>query len=442
MALFMTDSVNTVSRHPAPGKKPVVAHILEKLPPGGAEILVRRLTAGLAARNEFIPIVVGFEGGYLTDKIIGEGVKVELLGLSRRSVQSAPSFISSLVRIVSKLRHIFTREKVAVVHGHMVDAGMLSTAAARSLGIPSVITFHSTSLLPVERLSETAGLRRSARLTLLRHFSRIADANVAVSPEVKWALMKNLGWKPDYVSVITNGVPLPDGMDETARMKTRLLAREKIGLEKEAKIIFSAGRLVANKGHKHLVEAVGELRRRIPGILLVIAGDGPEQNNLANLAVSLGCGDSVRLAGFVPDPAPYYHAADLFALPSYWEGMPLALVEAMSYSLPVIASAVSGVDTVISDGRDGLLFPVKNHEAIAGAAAAILEDESFAGRLGRRAREKVTREYDLNRTLDRHVELYRSLIAGSAKSFWERKPRVEAGGPQGAGSGSPEVSQL
>ena len=385
-------------------------HVLEKMPPGGAEIMVRRLAARLAAREEFTPLVVGFEGGRLSELIAGDGVALEVLGLSRRPVRAFPSFIVSMTRIMMRLRNLLKRERAVVVHGHMIDAGMLSTAVARSLGIPSVITFHSTSLLPSERLTRPSGLRRSARLGLLRRFSGVPDSNVAVSSEVKRVLVEDTGWDPDRVRIIRNGVPLNEKMDTASRIKARSSAREKLGIEKDAAVIISAGRLVANKGHRHLVEAAAELRKQYPGLKLIIAGEGPERKNLERLAVELGCEDSVRLPGFAPDPALYFAAADLFALPSYWEGLPLALIEAMSYSLPVIASAAPGIDSVISDGVDGLLFPVADHESIARAAAVILGDDALAESLGRLALEKATREFDLDSTVNLHVELYRSLI--------------------------------
>jgi colanic acid/amylovoran biosynthesis glycosyltransferase len=172
----------------------------------------------------------------------------------------------------------------------------------------------------------------------------------------------------------------------------------------EAVSVLCLGRLVERKGHRFLLEAIAGLE----GIELVIAGDGPERENLAGLTENLGVADRVEFAGVVgQDEALYlYHRADVFCLPSLAEGLPTVLIEAMACGVPVVSTRIDGVPELVSDGEDGLLCEAGDPGALASPLRRLAADPAERERLGRAGRAKVERLHDLDGQAGALLELF------------------------------------
>jgi glycosyltransferase involved in cell wall biosynthesis len=145
-----------------------------------------------------------------------------------------------------------------------------------------------------------------------------------------------------------------------------------------------------------LLDAVAGL----PGVRLLVVGDGPLHDDVARRATAPGLEGRVDLAGRVADPGPLLAGADLFALTSAAENCPLALLEAMAAGLPVVATAVGGVPEVVRDGVDGLLVPTGDLRALRTALALLAEDEDLRRRMGASARDRILSRYTLDHCLD------------------------------------------
>lgn len=167
--------------------------------------------------------------------------------------------------------------------------------------------------------------------------------------------------------------------------------RAELGLSPERKIVLVVGRLSKEKGHADLLRALGDVNaaREHPAAL-VIVGDGPESERLERLAAELRIADAVHLVGYRRDVAPFYAAADVFALTSYSEGSPNVLLEAMDAGVPIVATAVGGVGEMIRDGEHGLLVPARDSQAIARALRRIIDDPKLSIALASSARESLT----------------------------------------------------
>lgn len=166
--------------------------------------------------------------------------------------------------------------------------------------------------------------------------------------------------------------------------------REELQLSPQRKIVLTVGRLSKEKGHGDLIRAMAQVNRtRDDPAALVIVGDGPEQQRLERLIAELGVAEAVRLAGYRSDVAPYYAAASVFALPSYSEGSPNVLLEAMDAGAPIVATNVGGVGEMIRDREHGLLTPSGDPSAIAQAIAALLDDPELGIALASAARESL-----------------------------------------------------
>lgn len=169
----------------------------------------------------------------------------------------------------------------------------------------------------------------------------------------------------------------------------REAARRALGLPPGPAVIGTVGRLEVQKAHDVLLRAFAALRAAGTKTLLILVGDGREREPLQALAASLGVGDSVRFLGTRRDLPLLYAAMDVFALPSRWEGTPLALIGAMAASVPVVATPVGGVPTVVEDGATGRLVPVDDVEALSAALAGALQDQSASRGLAERGRARA-----------------------------------------------------
>jgi glycosyltransferase involved in cell wall biosynthesis len=173
--------------------------------------------------------------------------------------------------------------------------------------------------------------------------------------------------------------------------------------------ILCVGRLVHHKGQSLLVRATAELARRGVDATVTLIGDGPNRPHLEELTERLGVADRVTLLGSVGQDQirDHYEAADIFCLPSFAEGLPVVLMEAMALERPVIATRIMGVPELVEDGVTGVLVPPADLDALVSAIEALASDPSRRHRLGRAARVKVLDEFDVHRSARRLRELFR-----------------------------------
>lgn len=165
--------------------------------------------------------------------------------------------------------------------------------------------------------------------------------------------------------------------------------------------ILTVGRVVPVKGQALLVEALAELKGRGVEATLTVVGDGPQLPDLRRLAASLGIADRVTFAGAVGQDAVrgYYESADVFALPSFAEGLPVVLIEAMATGLPVVASRITGIPELVEEGVSGRLVVPGRGDQLADALAEVVSEPSERRRaMGDAGRERVAAEFDVNDT--------------------------------------------
>jgi glycosyltransferase involved in cell wall biosynthesis len=159
--------------------------------------------------------------------------------------------------------------------------------------------------------------------------------------------------------------------------------------------ILTVGRLDNMKGVAILVDAIGELRRRGIAVALTVVGDGPQREHLQRLAERNAVGEAVTWAGAVGQDAirAHYHAADVFCLPSFAEGIPVVLMEAMSTGLPVVANGITGIPELVEHEVSGLLVRPGRTDLLVGALERLAADGDLRARMGEAGREKVRSEF-------------------------------------------------
>lgn len=223
--------------------------------------------------------------------------------------------------------------------------------------------------------------------------ARLADAVIAPSRATAEELRRDYG--ADDVVVIPNGVALP------------ALEPSAAPAHSGGPVIAFAGRLRTRKAAAVLVAAMPRVLERVPGCRLMILGGGEQERAVGAMVRRLGIGHALELPGGLPraEVVRRLAGADLLCLPSTYEGMPLALLEAMSLGLPVVATSVSGNPEAVEDGVTGLLVPPESASALAEALLALLLDPALRRRLGAAGRRRVEERFSIERAVDRHLAL-------------------------------------
>ena len=250
--------------------------------------------------------------------------------------------------------------------------------------------------------------RMSPRVRIYQQFDRLslrrADQVVTVCTSFVEQLVTR-GVEPGRIRILPNAIecrtPPPDS--------DILTLKQRLGIQAADRIIVSVGRLSVEKGHATLIAAYRLLQKKSAhrNLRLVLVGDGGEMSNLRASAADLR--DRVVFTGHVEDPWPYYCMADAFALPSYSEGSPLALFEAMSAALPIVASSVGGIPETLSDGASALLVRAGIANDLAFALDRVLRETSLADSLGRNAKA-IAAQFTPELYTKRRISFYESLL--------------------------------
>jgi glycosyltransferase involved in cell wall biosynthesis len=343
-----------------------ILHVITSLGIGGAERLVISAVRGLPAPRFEHAICCLAERGPLAEEAEAAAVRVFCVG--EYPGLRHPLAFARLVRIVRTFRP-------TIVHTHLQSANLYGRLAARLARVPVVVT--------TEHNVYAGKARRYIRVE--RVLARTTDALIAVSEEVRQFLSGQLSIAPSAIRVVRNGVAAGA---PSARGVAALRAR--LGEETGGGIrLGTIASMTSKKGHDVLLRAVARLHEQGLGCSLVLAGDGPERPRLEALVGTLGLRPHVHFLGTVSNAADVLAVIDLFVLPSLVEGLPLALLEAMSAGKAVVATSVGGVPEVVKSLENGLLVPPGSDTELAGAIATLVRSESLRHRLGAAARETI-----------------------------------------------------
>ncbi|HET6203841.1 MAG TPA: glycosyltransferase [Planctomycetota bacterium] len=378
-----------------------VVRIVSRLNVGGPAKQALLLSRGLEAEGFSTLLVAGVPDpseGDLGEEARAGGIRLEVLPAMRRAL--APRRDASAF---AALRRILRRERPALVHTHTAKAGALGRAAAAACGVPVRLhTFHGHTFR-----GYFGRLGGWANLAVERALAHAATRLLAVSERVYDDLVERRIAPPDRVVLLRAGLELEPFLAVEEGAADGRAFREEIGLEAKVPLLLAVGRLARIKRLDVLLRA---LRLLSPDIHLALVGDGPEREGLVALARELGLDARVRWCGFRRDLAGIYAAADLLALSSDSEGLPLALVEGMASGRAVVATEVGGVPELVVHDRTGLLVPPGDPARFAAAASALLERPGLRAEMGKRGRARVRERYAAARFLRETAALYRALL--------------------------------
>jgi glycosyltransferase involved in cell wall biosynthesis len=352
---------------------------------GGAERQVILLAKGLRRRGWKVSVVVlSGTGGNAASELIAAGVGFLTLRMRKGLADPRGWF---------RFNRWLIHETPDVVHAHLPHAAWLARWSRLAAPVRVVIdTLHSSSTGTVGR---KMGYRWSGWL---------ADRVTAVSQAAALAHVSSAMVSQNKLIVLANGVDVNVyRSDSTVRKSVRL----ELGIDRGF-LWFAAGRLEPVKDYPTLLAAMGQVPEPAR---LMIAGAGPLQNELIQLAARLGLEGRVRFLGFEPDIKRWMQAADGFVLSSRWEGLPMGLLEAGACGLPAVATCVPGTPEVVVDGQTGWLTPPGDSTALGESMTRMVLLPALKRKaMGERARQLVTERFSLNAVLDRWEELYSRLL--------------------------------
>ena len=362
-----------------------VAVVITRLE-GGAGVLALR---GLLAldRSEFRPVLitggVAGSGGRLLDQAARDADLEVIMEPALRSPISPPHDVSALRSLSALLR----RRPFDVVHTHTAKAGALGRIAARRARVPRVVhTYHG---FPFHEFQSR--LRRAGYIAVERRLGRITDVALCVGTGVAVEAVRRGLVPPERIRTI--GVAVPAGPPLAVDARDR--ARRALGIPPDATVVGAVGRLTYQKAPEDFLTAMRELGRRgRPDAVGVWVGGGDLAERVGRLTRSAS-GPRVVLAGERADIPEILPAFDVFALPSRYEGLPTAIVEAMTCGIPVVATAVNAVGDVVVPGETGLLVPPCRPDLLAEAVDYLLTSPDAAARMAANARDRLGTRFNV-----------------------------------------------
>jgi starch synthase (maltosyl-transferring) len=183
-----------------------------------------------------------------------------------------------------------------------------------------------------------------------------------------------------------------------------------LGLATDVKLVATVGRLTLPKGHRYLINAASSVVSAYSDTHFLFIGDGELRDELQQQTREAGLWQNVHLLGVRDDVASLLAAVDLFVLPSLWEGLSIALLEAMAAGKSIVATAVSGTTQVMIPGKTGLIVPPGESQPLADAIVWLLSNPAQARGMGEAAKQHVVTNFSAQKQADEHVALYRRLL--------------------------------
>lgn len=369
-----------------------IAIFVRDFPPryvAGTPIATYNLARYLAKKGHTVHVITSMDEGHQKHEYV-EGFYVHWL--------PRPRFLS-VIRSSLKNLYILMKIRPDVIHQQGIIGGRFTLLAAKILNIPYIVYGRGADVYADWRFKNIV-----ARLILSR-----ADAVIALTDEMK-SVMQSYCQKDIYV--IPNGVDL----ERFKQLPPKNFIRSQLGIGvRDDRIILFVGNLRQHKGVKYLIYAMEKVLKSCKEArLIIVGGDIGEKRNLEKIVKELELDPYVKFQGRVPNEEvpKFMAAADIFVMPSMFEGFSNAIIEAMASGLPIIATRAGGNASVIEDGVNGFLVETKNYEQLAEKILLLAESDVLRNEISENNKKKAE-EYRWERIITRLEEVYCSLIAGS-----------------------------
>jgi glycosyltransferase involved in cell wall biosynthesis len=358
---------------------------------GGAQKVLLDQAAWFHSRNHKVVAAFFYDRDGLHEKWQKE-FPFPILNLSsfhkgRGRISNLFSVAAGMLRLWKLLKH----ENFDAIEAFTHDSNMLALPLARMARVPVRIASHHGIVAGI------SPKREKIHAWLINH--DFAQRIVAVSAMTRQKLLDE-GIRPERIVVIPNGIHPVE-----AENINREQVRKEAGIGASDPFLLAVGRLVPSKAHKILIDAMPTVLEKFPNAKAGICGDGILRRELERQIEEMQLQEAVKLLGHSEHVENFLLSADIFVMPSFWEGLPIALLEAMSAGLPVIATRVEGIEETVEEGKNGLLIPPGNTDALAKAVIQLLTDEQVRHKMGLASQEKIRKSYSAERMCEQYLEL-------------------------------------
>ena len=373
-----------------------ILHILGSTIRGGTETITARLITNMGSEFHNDVCFLSHEGP-IGSELKQQGVKVYYLPLTNPW---------AIPIVALRLYRLLRRNRYDILHLYGLKANLLGRILGKLSGYRRILG-GLRSIYP-------SGLKKKwtlwiDRLTFGLSLGYVSNSQAAIDFLISHGYNRRKFW------LIHNGIDIKPFYRRSDAEKETI--KRKYGLPLDKLIITCVANLRPPKGHEYLIRALHELKGEGPDFLTLFVGDGPLRGKLEELVRELGLKEQIRFLGFKDrEEIPRILAiTDIFVLPSLWEGLPTAIIEAMAAGCPIVASNVAGTPEVVVDGETGFLVPPRDPRALAEKIKLLLQDKTLREKMGRAGIERVKQHFTIERMVREYEDLYRKLMEARRK---------------------------
>jgi len=350
---------------------------------GGITSYILSLTCGFVQKGH--RVYIASSGGNMTEalKAFG-GVHIEL------DINTKSEISPKIYKAVNKLQSFIRENAIDIVHSQTRVTQVVATMLRHFQRIPHVATCHGFFKARISR----------------KIFPCWGDATIAISPQVAEHLTEDLRVSKERIFLIPHGVQVKE-LSVSVNQKEE--KRKELNLKKGV-ILGIVARLSDVKGIDVAIAAMKEVIKTAPETSLLIIGEGKEKSSLQGLVDELDLQENVLFLPIVNDLDSVLPFLDIFVMPSRQEGLGLSVMEAQARGLPVVASGVGGLLSLIKDGETGLLVPKENPAALAAAIVMLMDNMEKARELGAAAKAFIEKNFSPDQMIDKTLEIYQGAL--------------------------------
>ncbi len=362
-----------------------VCHIISGDLWAGAEVMAFQLLKEQSRCKELDISVVLLNKGRLYKEIKKLGVKIYLID------ENQQSFIEVLI----KMRKIIREQYIEIIHSHRYKENILALFSLNPLSKKKLIaTQHGMADVQVGKVKLRSHFISWLNLLILKRKFNII---VGVSDDIKRQFVEKHKINEKTVDVIHNGIEIPKIL--TNRDKYSYFT------------IGSAGRFFPIKDYSFFIEIARLIRDNTDQIRFKLAGDGPDMEKLQQKVRLYNLKDCFEFVGHIDDMDYFYQGLDLYINTSIHEGIPMSILEAMAYKLPIIAPNVGGFNEIVDSGIDGYLIEIRTPEQFAEKCLYLYENRTLSKKMAESAREKVIKKFSVENMAEKYYSLYKNIVS-------------------------------
>ena len=383
-----------------------VVHLIETLGPGGAERLLYTNLKHLDPQRVRSTVITVYSHATHWVQPINE-LGIPVVSLDCRTTRDIP-------RGISRLRTWLRANRPDLIHSHLWAANIIARVAGRITKVPVISSVHNPDHEP-QAWSDGAQvslITRHAAKALDRWTANLgSDRMIAVSDYVRKGASRDLHYSLDLVELVYNPFDVDLMKAPVGKDRTELLGE--LGLSSDSLILLNVARVSPQKGLLYAVRALPAILKQYPQVHLLSVGATTDPVWTAELkreADALGVSEHFRMLGARQDVVDFLRACDIFLFPSLYEGLGIALIEAMAAGCACVATNTGPIPEVVQDGQDGVLVPPADADAIARAVCELLRDPERRSQLSTAAKKKAFEKFDPQRSARHLISIYESVV--------------------------------